>query len=91
MVYFDVDNGIEHRTPGSGSVDENSPLPSSVPHGFLTLLFNGETKLDRQTLVETVMSKKCNWIFDELAIRKKMKAIIEYFVEVSETQTNYTT
>lgn len=41
--------------------------------GFLNLVFGDETELDRSDFVAVVMSKRCNWIFDELAIKNRLE------------------
>lgn len=39
--------------------------------GFLNLVFGDETVIERSDFVEVVMSKRCNWIFDEQAIKNR--------------------
>lgn len=34
--------------------------------------------LDRKDFVETVMSKRCNWIFDDRTICKRIDAMINH-------------
>ena len=40
--------------------------------GFLNLVFGDETAIDRSDFVEVVVSKRCNWLFEERAIKNRL-------------------
>ena len=49
-----------------------------ISQGFLNLAFGDENILDRNDFVDVVMSKRCNWIFDQKAIKNRFDIQMSY-------------